>query len=442
MGLSAGAAEVRITPPIGVDLCGYGSRPGPSVAVHDDLWAHALVLDDGATRLALIALDLLSTDFAFDRVLRTAVSRAISLPPEQILINCSHTHAGPMTSGAMRTGGADEAYLSTLPSLIAGATAEAAGRLERVRLRYGTAPMRVGINRRERLEDGRIVLGRNPSGVVDDEVRVVTVERSTGTPLAVLFHHACHGTTLSGTNRMITAEWMGAANARLRERFDAVPFFLQGCAGQTNPDCPEPNFEGVERLGALAYHAVVRAITEARPLDGTRLAAAWERIALPLQDPPNVETVRAELAQAEQEAERARQEGAHPYWVRALESLVPKTRRILELAERGESGLSVPFQIQALALGELAMVGLSGEVFLEFAHQIAAESPYPTTWVLGYANGCQCYVPTAEALSEGGYEGADSFRWYGILPLAPHAGDEMAAGAVRLLNRLRKKESA
>lgn len=439
MGFRAGAAEVKITPPVGVDLCGYGGRPGPSVGVHDDLWGHALVLDDGPSRVALIALDLLSTDFAFDAELRRAVADAASLSPDDVLVNFSHTHAGPMTAGTMRSGAADAAYVAGLPSRVAGAAAEAAARLTPARLRYGTAPARVGINRRERTADGSIILGRNPSGIVDEEMRALVVESDGERPLAVVFHQACHGTTLKGDNLLITAEWMGAACARLRERFDAVPLFLQGCAGQTNPDCRESTFAEVERLGALAYHAVVRAVVEARPLAGAPLRAAREQIALPLQDPPDVETARAEVAQAERDVEEARRAEANPYWVRALEGLVPKTRRTLELAARGESDLTLPFAVHALAIGDLALVGLSGEVFLEFGRRIAAESPFPQTWALGYTDGCQCYVPTAEALAEGGYEGADSFRWYGTLPFAPHAGDEMAAAAVRLLHELKEK---
>lgn len=55
------------------------------------------------------------------------------------------------------------------------------------------------------------------------------------------------------------------------------------------------------------------------------------------------------------------------------------------------------------------------------------------TLVLGYSNGCACYIPTRQAFAEGGYEPEDSFRWYGIPPLAPSAGDAMAAAATRML---------
>ena len=55
----AGAAKQEITPPVGAPLNGYGNRMGrPSISVHDPLWARALYLDDGTTRLILVNADL------------------------------------------------------------------------------------------------------------------------------------------------------------------------------------------------------------------------------------------------------------------------------------------------------------------------------------------------------------------------------------------------
>ena len=46
--LRAGAARVKLDPPGGLAMLGYGGRVGPNEGVHDDLAAQALVLDDGA----------------------------------------------------------------------------------------------------------------------------------------------------------------------------------------------------------------------------------------------------------------------------------------------------------------------------------------------------------------------------------------------------------
>ena len=83
-GLRAGVAEVNITPPVGITLCGFSARKGPSASVHDDLYARALVLDDGRTRLGVVTADVIS--FAPDLVdrIRTLVAeqeRAHGVPP-------------------------------------------------------------------------------------------------------------------------------------------------------------------------------------------------------------------------------------------------------------------------------------------------------------------------------------------------------------------------
>ena len=55
--LRAGAAVVDITPKLGVLLDGAISKPGPAKGIHDRLYARALVLDDGTTRVGIVICD-------------------------------------------------------------------------------------------------------------------------------------------------------------------------------------------------------------------------------------------------------------------------------------------------------------------------------------------------------------------------------------------------
>src|SRR2546423_1199750 len=58
-GLSAGAASVEITPPVGMPLWGYAARhDAASVGVRDPLYARCVVLGDGRQRVAVVSLDL------------------------------------------------------------------------------------------------------------------------------------------------------------------------------------------------------------------------------------------------------------------------------------------------------------------------------------------------------------------------------------------------
>jgi neutral ceramidase len=432
--LQAGASRGLITPPVGVDLAGYGYRPGPSIDVHDDLSCTALILDDGRTRLALIALDLLETDFEVDALLRRAVAEAAGLPPNHILINCSHTHAGPPVARVEGLGRQNADYIDLLRARVAETAAAAVSDLTPAAVRCGEAPVRVGINRRETTADGTVKIGRNPEGIADTHVRVVEIGRREK-PRLLLFHHACHGTTMGGENRRITSEWMGAAAARLAAESagTVIPMFLQGCCGQMNPDA-EPSFNEIDRLGGTMAAAVKRALDSAEDVSAEPLAVRMEQIELPFQPPLSPEDARAELRRAEAERDRVGKEGAHEYVVRAHGALVRHAARMLERAEHPPAHEALKFAVQVLRLGDLAFVGLSGEVFFEFAQAIESRSPFPHTLVLGYANGCTCYIPTAQAFAEGGYEAVNSFRWYGLPPLAPQAGEVMAEEAVRILN--------
>ena len=55
--IRAGISEVNITPPVGVSMCGFAGRGGPSAAIHDELFARALVLDSGETQVAIVGAD-------------------------------------------------------------------------------------------------------------------------------------------------------------------------------------------------------------------------------------------------------------------------------------------------------------------------------------------------------------------------------------------------
>ena len=94
--LQIGHARACITPPVGVVMMGYGARSDPSVAIHDDLSANAVALSDGVQRLVVLALDVCEMPLYTTHLLKGAIMEATGLEPDQILINTSHTHAGPV----------------------------------------------------------------------------------------------------------------------------------------------------------------------------------------------------------------------------------------------------------------------------------------------------------------------------------------------------------
>lgn len=93
--LRAGAARTDITPPVGVWLSGYGARKEPSSAVADPLYAKALVLDDGQSRIAIVSADLLWLPLEITRQVRKRVQNETGIPADHIMVCGTHTHWGP-----------------------------------------------------------------------------------------------------------------------------------------------------------------------------------------------------------------------------------------------------------------------------------------------------------------------------------------------------------
>jgi hypothetical protein len=118
--LRAGTSLVDISPEPGIELAGYPHHPRHNTGIHDPLFAGCLYLDDGKTRLAIVSMDLVMYSKKAVRSVRYEIGRLTDIPPENIMITCSHTHSGPWASGrldleALEQGQkADEAYMAKL----------------------------------------------------------------------------------------------------------------------------------------------------------------------------------------------------------------------------------------------------------------------------------------------------------------------------------------
>jgi neutral ceramidase len=111
--------------------------------------------------------------------------------------------------------------------------------------------------------------------------------------------------------------------------------------------------------------------------------------------------------------------------------------RLLALAQAGATNLTRPYEVQAMRLGDLLLVGLPGEVFVEYALQIDEGAPQAQTATMAYANDNVGYVPTAAAYAEGGYEVTQAIRFYGDTMLRPESERMIVAAALELSRSLR-----
>ncbi len=423
--LTAGAAAVNITPPVGVDLCGYGGRAGPSSGIHDELYAKALYLCGGeqgdaassareahsqAGQALVITCDLIGLDYDSVAVVREGLARATGLGAEQVMIGCSHTHSGPVTPCLPTMGKLDENYFEILLQQLVSVGELAYGRAQEAWVGHNREPVAVGFNRRE-VSWPRVAEPVPEKGTILPHVDVLVVNGADG-PLARLFVHPAHGVTLGGDNLLISADWMGYAQ-RFVEQLEAgcVALFGQGCCGNINSD-PRGSFEIAETQGRAMAGAVIKATELAEMTKDVGIAVAREQLRLPCADPPSVAEAQEALQQAEADLEKARQQQQYGNMI-FYEGMVKWARWLVEMSQKQATGLAIDYEVQGFRIGDFALVGLPGEVFVEYATNLEGRSPFQQTAVMAYTNGNPGYIPTAAAYARGGYEVEGAYRFYG-----------------------------
>ncbi len=409
--LKAGVAKVDVTPPVGARMAGFAGRVFPALAVHDPLWAKAIVFDNGHSRVAMVGMDLIGISEKSVAAVREQVATSAGLVPEAVMISGSHTHSGPAFYDEDRFAELEEAYWAALPEKLASAVAEAAGSLAPVRVGVASGWSAIGINRREVTPEGNVILGRSHFGRFDPEVGVVRVERTDGTPLAAMVNYACHAVCLMADNYLISADYPGFAMHAIEESLPgAMGIFFQGACGNVNPREAAVDHGLMSGGGfAIAAHAgealareAVLTWQKAVPGEAAEVKSTSRRISLPTNRARALKNAEAALERAQGVTGRPVPE-CSPYltWYDPP-SVERAQKRVEHLTAQGEA--PVECEIQALTVGPVSFVAWPGEVFCEFGQEVKQRAPLGPTYTIGYANGSIGYVPVPEAFEEGGYE--------------------------------------
>jgi len=424
----AGAAETIVTPKAeGTFLIGPMK---PSTGVHDDLFARILLLDDGAKQAAIVTLDYLGFDVAYNDLLLAAVAEATEIPAGHVMINCSHNHSAPLTVpwGPWEKQ-KDRPFHKMLPRKLAEIARQARATMKPARVRYARQPVQIGFNRR--LPSGeRIVMAPNPHGAVLPWVDVVSLEDQHAKRIAVLFSHAAHPVIVHGSSTLITADYPGFAVNELRSARgkEGIFMFAQGCGGNINGFPLRGGIDAAAAAGRDLGNAVGRALdAKTEPISPSALKTHWQQVTLPLQDPPSVAECQ-ELIAKEKSAERK-----------------ARLEELLVVAQSGKQR-TIRLDIRGFAVGrQLCILALSHEPFVEYQHFVERVSPFPHNMVLAYTNGLESYIGTENdyRLGErGGYETSPwgaAFMMENCLPLAPQCERLIQAGIAEALKQLHSR---
>ena len=400
----AGIAKVRITPARSLWMAGYGSRDRPSEGAAQQLHAKALALEDqGGKRVVLVTADILGfpRDLA-QRVTREA-ERLYSLPREAVMLNASHTHAGPVVGRNLAAAyptmtdkhWADiDDYTRELEDQVVRLIGRALEHLSPARLRFGRTCAGFAVNRRRQTPAGYRGGSDNWEGPVDHDVPILRVEDEAGNLQAIVFGYACHNTAIRGDFYEFHGGWAGSAQKRLEAEHPGVTaLFVMGCGADANPyprgnDLPDIHGDA---LAAMIEQAFERPF---RPLQGS-LQTAYEEFPLAFAAAPS----RAKLETMLQ--------GDSPYHRY-------HAREMLKVLDRdGRLPTEYPYPAQVWKLGDdLTLIALAGEVVVDYALRLKRELGADKLWIAGYSNDVFAYIPSRRVLEEGGYEASGAMIYY------------------------------
>jgi len=436
--MKAGTAKKDITPAAGLPIAAPTRQ---SIGVHDPLFARALVLDDEAgTSVAIVCFDLIGTGFEVADQLRQAVREHTGI--EHTLLNFSHSHssrglgpAGDKGDTTDQEAAWNDGVHRAILEIVAEAKAGAVG----VTLRVGRAPAQVGFNRRIAHQDGSIGMGDNKQGAVVPWVNVLAAEPLDGARdrlIGVLFEHAAHPVIVPDASCLISADYPGAAVARVNEVFggDCIAIFAQGCGANINAHPLRTTHENANAAGRKLGDAVLQAVRESVPIGADKLTVRSTTMDLPCQAYPSMEVWQQTVDNLELDWKRGTESGRPVDWI--TEEVYRDTLKLLDTIkgriERGEAPEPRRMDAMAVMLGrQWCLVSLASETFCEYELWVDEAAPFDHTMTFAYTNGGCGYVATDEALAmgeKGGYEAGTFPCWW-----ASALGSALAVGTQTII---------
>ncbi|HUT52078.1 MAG TPA: neutral/alkaline non-lysosomal ceramidase N-terminal domain-containing protein [bacterium] len=383
----AGAALADITPDVHkwkVNSIGYFSHK-VMTGVHDRVYCEALAMGDGQGEAVIVTCDLMGTPPVLRRKVLDGLAGA-GIGDDNLLFSCSHTHSGPgnmMPNLIARLGfGAyNEELTQWTADQIISAVKDARASMKPAVLKVAvTTVANATRNRRDPAGSYDYDTRRfssaydpdNPENLIDPALTVIKVDGEDGSPIALLFHFATHGTVLSAQNLDLSADWSGAARAKVEAHAPGyVVMYMNGTEGDQAPAMDQDNNSDLDYLGIIGGRVadgVIAAMDDAQPVTAVPVRGVMARIAVP------------------------------PTTNKLADMTVPKA-----LIKHYFPAMP----LQAVRMGDVVFMALPVEAIASIGLTMKAGArgagvPYPL--VAGLANDHGMYAATPDQFERGGYE--------------------------------------
>lgn len=446
---NVGIARQKITPPLHVELAGFGYYLNRTAErVSDDLNATALVVGDAeGNYVAFVAVDLMYGDEEFTRAIRDDASAITGIKPEAICVNCSHSHNAPTAAEKANRGVGefDAAYIKSAAATAAEVIGEAWKRRKPATLKTGWGEVKEFAFNRTR-----------ENGAIDTRVSVLRADTSDGKPLAVLINHHTHlNAHLDANPRAISRDLLGEVVDQVETALPgAMAIYLQGVCGDV---MLRPEFTSTARSfepGRGMAQEVLRAWEKAQPINGDIVRSSTNRIQLPTR-----RWTREEIMHDREEALYRLKTGDTTDWLNGFARVIVTYPARLPVRYGGsvEKAVAavcrfgvewtdailpdldtrpeyVETEVQAIRVGDVWFAANSAELFTSTGLEVRRRWQHPNLFLLGYSNGAIGYLPDAHDVERKSYAAYQSPKFTGQFPFTHKSSEAMAQGLLDALH--------
>jgi neutral ceramidase len=429
--LKGGCAKVNITPPLGIPLIGSYGKPSDDIL--DELYAKALVLNDGNTTIAIVSADLLYTPLEeITNPVREIIKEKTGIPEQNVLICATHTHSGPEvfartklpSKGRMPASRIDQHYLQTLIRKMADTVVIAHKNMQEVKIgaTKGQVP-EIVYNRRPKTGDGsvRMAFTLEPEviatqkikhgpdgsvrvtfdykhegaqlefGAIDPDVCVLRVEDVNRGIVGCLINFGCHPVCIYPyLSTSISADYPAYVTDVVEQVEGGICLFSLGLAGNIVPVVR--GIKPREKIGKALGGETLRRLQMVTTTGSAHLKALKKEIKFPTKKVP------------------------------------------LPNGKAGDDKTIdyVTTEIQVLRLGDIYILGLPGEILVEVGLDIKKRAGLENLFIVTVSNDTIGYVCHSRAYEEGGYEPVSGTN------MAKGAGEIMIKEAMDLINQIKR----
>jgi len=377
-----GTAKVDITPT---------SLPKNSEGILDHIYARAIVIDNGATRAALVSADSGMLGEQVWRTVSQRIEKELGIPAQNLIMNPTHTHSA--------SGGSADQVFNVIKA--------AKEKLQPARIGYGTGVSYINVNRNiiDR-KTNKWWEGPNYDGPSDKTVAVIRFETTNGEPIAVYYNYACHA-VVTGNTDMFSGDYPGATSRYIEDSFDdkIVAVFSSGAQGDQNPIYFQQTFD-LRDIRIKDYATRGQDISNAMPPGGQGLNKQDPTVKRLLDQQKQMilsmgQFLGEEVKRVMREMTRMSSDGK----IFAAQKMVsfPGRNRIGQGRAGVEAtytdGPDVQLRLSLLVIDDIAIAGCNAEIFTMIAQRFKRESPIGRSIFVSMANGSgnSGYIPNDAA---------------------------------------------